>query len=119
MLLLERWAAGVDVCKRLVGTGSALGQVSWSAPDGSLALALACIRSVWSPHLEHVDPSSLTQATEGAFAGALGCRGRCVAEAGRNGVGVVSGELKCTTWIVGTCINMQHTQRVDPPSGAR
>ena len=118
MLLLERLAAGVDVWQRLIGTGSALCQVSWSAPDGSLALALACIRSVWSPHPEHVDPSSLAQATEVAFAGALGCRGRCVQEVGRNGVGVVSGELECTRWIVGTCISMQ-TQRVEPPSGAR
>jgi hypothetical protein len=44
-------------------------QVSWSAPDGSLALASACMRSAWSPHLGHFDPAGLTWATDGALAG--------------------------------------------------
>jgi hypothetical protein len=43
-------------------------QMSWSAPDVSLALASACIRSVWNPHLGHFDPACLTWATEGALA---------------------------------------------------
>jgi hypothetical protein len=64
----SRLTAGgmVDVWQALVGTDSTLCQVSWSAPDGSLALASACIRSVWNPHLGHFDPSGPTWAMEGA-----------------------------------------------------
>ena len=57
--------------QRLVGGQNELSfcQASSFAPDGALALAAACIRSVCAPHLERTNSFVITLATFGAWAG--------------------------------------------------